>query len=347
MIFRVQLDFYLARARFALLLLDGLISSAAELIMIMKKLILFAFTLAAMPALAAPGGILDPKEGGHDFKVQGEYAGEKAGVQVIALGDGKFRAVVHKGGLPGAGWDKSDKVQLDGEATKGGAKFAEAKGVSAVIDGDALNLKMARADQQALKKITRKSPTLGAKAPKGAVVLFDGTSADEFKPGKMSEDKLLMQGANSVKRFQSHKLHVEFRTPFKPKARGQGRGNSGCYLQGRYEVQMLDSFGLIGQHNECGGIYSIKPPDVNMALPPLSWQTYDIDFTTAKFKDGKKVANARITVLHNGVKIHDNVELPKRTTASPLAEGPDPGFLHLQNHGNPVRYRNIWVMPVK
>jgi hypothetical protein len=315
--------------------------------MIMKKLMLFAFTLAALPALAAPGGILDPKEGGHDFKVQGEYAGAKAGVQVIALGDGKFRAVVHKGGLPGAGWDKSDKVQLDGEATKGGAKFAEATGVSAVIDGDALNLKMAGADQQALKKITRKSPTLGSKAPKGAVVLFDGTSADEFEPGKMSEDKLLMQGANSVKRFQSHKLHVEFRTPFKPKARGQGRGNSGCYLQGRYEVQMLDSFGLTGHHNECGGIYSIKPPDVNMALPPLSWQTYDIEFTTAKFKDGKKVSNARITVLHNGVKIHDNVEMPKRTTASPLAEGPEPGFLHLQNHGNPVRYRNIWVVPVK
>ena len=313
----------------------------------MKKLILFAFTLAALPALAAPGGILDPKEGRHDFKVQGEYAGDTAAVQVIALGDGKFRAVIYKGGLPGAGWDKSDKVQLDGEATKGGANFAEVKGFSAVIEGEALSLKVAGADQRTLKKITRKSPTLGAEAPKSAVVLFDGTSADEFKPGKMSEDKLLMQGANSVKRFKSHKLHVEFRTPFQPKARGQGRGNSGCYLQARYEVQMLDSFGLTGHHNECGGIYSIKPPDVNMALPPLSWQTYDIEFIAAKFKDGKKVANARITVLHNGVKIHDNVEPPKRTTASPLPEGPEPGFLHLQNHGNPVRYRNIWVVPAK
>ena len=311
----------------------------------MKKLILFAFTLGALPALAAPGGILDPKEGGHDFKVQGEYAGNKIGVQVIALGDGKFRAVIHRGGLPGAGWDKSDKTLLDGQATKNGAKFAEIKGVSAVIEGDALSLNVAGANQQSLEKIMRKSPTLGAKAPKGSEVLFDGTSAEEFKPGKMSEDKLLMQGANSVKRFHSHKLHVEFRTPFQPKARGQGRGNSGCYLQARYEVQMLDSFGLTGHHNECGGIYSIKPPDVNMALPPLSWQTYDIEFTAAKFKDGKKVANARITVLHNGVKIHDNVELPKRTTASPLPEGPEPGFLHLQNHGNPVRYRNIWVVP--
>ena len=319
----------------------------------MKKLILFAFTLAALPALAAPGGILDPKEGGHDFKVQGEYAGDKAGVQVIALGDGKFRAVIHKGGLPGAGWDKSDKVQLDGQAIKTGAFFertVQGEGEYSIIvsinDGS-LRLEAAPAPSIDLKKIVRKSPTLGAKPPNGAVVLFDGTSAEEFKPGKMSEDKLLMQGANSVKRFQSHKLHVEFRTPFQPKARGQGRGNSGCYLQARYEVQMLDSFGLTGHHNECGGIYSIKPPDVNMALPPLSWQTYDIEFTAAKFKDGKKVANARITVLHNGVKIHDNVELPKRTTASPLPEGPEPGFLHLQNHGNPVRYRNIWVVPTK
>ena len=325
----------------------------------MKKLILLAFTLAALPALAAPGGILDPKEGGHDFKVQGEYAGkdqfgdEGFGVQVIALGDGKFRAVIHKGGLPGAGWDKSDKVQLDGQAIKTGAFFegtVQGEGEYSIIvsinDGS-LTLEAGPAPSIDLKKIFRKSPTLGAKPPKGAVVLFDGTSADEFKPGKMSEDKLLMQGANSVKRFQSHKLHVEFRTPFQPKARGQGRGNSGCYLQARYEVQMLDSFGLTGHHNECGGIYTIKPPDVNMALPPLSWQTYDIEFTAAKFKDGKKVANARITVLHNGVKIHDNVELPNRTRASPLPEGPEPGFLHLQNHGNPVRYRNIWVVPAK
>ena len=108
---------------------------------------------------------------------------------------------------------------------------------------------------------------------------------------------------------------------------------------------MLDSFGLAGKHNECGGIYSIKDPDLNMCFPPLQWQTYDIDFTAAKYdKDGKKTANARITVRHNGVLIHDNVELPKRTTASPLAEGPEPGFLHLQDHSNPLRFRNIWVV---
>ena len=112
-----------------------------------------------------------------------------------------------------------------------------------------------------------------------------------------------------------------------------------------FEVQVLDSFGLAGKHDECGGIYTIKDPDVNMCFPPLQWQTYDIDFTAAKFdKEGKKTANARITVQHNGVLIHNNVELPKRTAASPLGEGAVPGFLHLQDHSNPVRYRNIWVV---
>jgi hypothetical protein len=119
-------------------------------------------------------------------------------------------------------------------------------------------------------------------------------------------------------------------------------------MQGRYEVQILDSFGLSGEHNECGGIYSVKKPDVNMCLPPLSWQTYDIDFTAAKFDAaGKKLANARMTVKHNGTLIHKDVEVPKRTTASPLAEGRENGPIYIQNHGNPLRYRNIWVIPKK
>jgi hypothetical protein len=140
---------------------------------------------------------------------------------------------------------------------------------------------------------------------------------------------------------------VEFRIPFQPEDSGQGRGNSGLYLQGRYEVQMLDSFGLEGKDNECGGIYSVAPPSVNMALPPLAWQTYDVDYTAAKYDDaGKLTSNPRVTVKHNGVVIHDNIELPgqRNTTAAPVAAGPAPGPVFLQNHGNPVRYRNIWVV---
>jgi len=109
-------------------------------------------------------------------------------------------------------------------------------------------------------------------------------------------------------------------------------------------VQILDSFGLDGEDNECGGIYKIARPRVNMCYPPLAWQTYDVDYTAARYENGRKVANARITVKHNGVLIHENVELPHATTAAPVAEGPDPGPIYLQDHGNPVRFRNIWLI---
>ena len=119
-----------------------------------------------------------------------------------------------------------------------------------------------------LPRIVRESPTLGQKPPEDAVVLFDGSSVDGWKPGRLGEDGTLIPKANSKHLFQSHQLHLEFITPYKPKARGQGRGNSGVYLQGRYECQVLDSFGLEGKMNEAGGIYSIKHPDLNMCFPP-------------------------------------------------------------------------------
>jgi len=306
-------------------------------------------------AWAAKGdGFTDPKEAAAadpGFLVQGEYVGTKSdskwGVQVIALGKGTFRAVGYPGGLPGAGWDgKTKKVaagKTEDEVTVLKSPDAVLKiqdGVLAAYDGDGTKL-------GALKRIERKSPTLGAKPPKGAVVLFDGTTAEHFQGGKMTPEGLLMQGVTSKQKFQDFTLHIEFRLPYMPAARGQGRGNSGCYLQGRYEVQMLDSFGLEGKQNECGGIYSIAAPRVNMCLPPLSWQTYDVDFTAARYQDGKKVDNARMTVRHNGVLIHEDVELTHATTAAPVKEGPEPGPIYLQNHGNPVRYRNIWVVPKK
>ena len=198
-----------------------------------------------------------------------------------------------------------------------------------------------------LKPVIRTIKSMGAKPPEGAKVL---ASVDDWEGAGRGEakmtDGLLHQGANSKERFQDCHVHIEFRLPYAPQRRGQARGNSGIYLQGRYEVQMLDSFGLEGKHNECGGIYEIRDPDVNMCFPPLQWQTYDIQFTQAQFDDrGNKIANAKLTVRHNGVLIHENVEVPRTTRAAPVGkEGPTPGFLHLQDHGNPVRYRNIWVV---
>ena len=99
-------------------------------------------------------------------------------------------------------------------------------------------------------------------------------------------------------------MHLEFLLPYRPAARGQGRGNSGFYQIDHFEVQILDFFGLRERNNECGGIYSTDDRFLNACFPPLSWQTYDVDFTNAKTKDGKKIKNAKITVRLNGIVIH-------------------------------------------
>ena len=298
--------------------------------------------------------VLFEKDAGEDFPFQGEYSGmigdgddkQKLGIQVIALGGGKFAGVGYPGGLPGDGWNGEEKIEAKGELKDGIVLLVNPERGRAEISGE--TAKVFDKDGTLVgevKKVHRKSPTLGRKPPEGAVVLFDGSTADGFKNGRLADDKTLMQGCTSKETFQSFKLHMEFKLSYMPYARGQGRSNSGCYMQGRYEVQVLDSFGLAGKHNECGGIYSVKDPDVNMCLPPLAWQTYDVEYTAAKYDaTGKKTANARMTVRHNGVLIHEDVELPKGTTAHPVKEGPEPGPIYLQNHGNPLRYRNIWVV---
>lgn len=300
--------------------------------------------------------ITDPAKADADYALQGEYEGTvkteegevKFGAQIIALGQGKFHAVGYPGGLPGAGWNGSPKVEMDAEAKDGVVTF-KGDQVTGTLKAGSITITANQQELGTLKKVERKSPTLGAAAPAGAIVLFDGKNTNEWENGRI-EDGLLMQGVTSKRKFGSHQLHIEFRLPYQPEERGQGRGNSGIYMQGRYETQMLDSFGLSGEHNECGGIYSVKKPDVNMCLPPLVWQTYDIDYTAAKFDAaGKLVANPKVTVKHNGVVIHKDVELPgdRSTTAAPSGPGPAPGPVFLQDHGNPVRYRNIWVVETK
>jgi len=320
--------------------------------------VIFTLSLVASIAYAKGPKYTDPEKADADFAIQGEYTGEvetddgkvKFGAQVIALGNKKFRLVGYHGGLPGNGWNGEKKVEVESEADEDGTvSFKDKHGLGTLKDGVLLvNLGADDSVDGKLNRIVRESPTLGKMPPEGAVVLFDGKSAENWQNGKMTEDGLLMQGTTSKQKFGSHKLHIEFRVPYQPEDRGQGRGNSGIYVQGRYEVQMLDSFGLAGKNNECGGIYSVKDPDVNMCFPPLSWQTYDIEYTAAKFDDdGKKlVANPRVTVHHNGVLVHDDVELPgeRSTTAAPSKPGPDPGPVYVQNHGCPVRYRNIWVV---
>lgn len=291
------------------------------------------------------------------LELQGEYTGEvntpdglqKAGVQVISRGDDEFEMTVYLGGLPGDGWsaDMDRDTENTGRLENGVLEFTRDNERIAIEDGI---LTYFRDDEEAgqLKRVQRESETLGKQPPKDAIVLFDGSTGDHFLARNDKApmvDGLLRQGVTSKQSFDGDfRLHIEFKLPFEPSKSGQGRGNSGIYVQGRYEVQMLDSFGLTGEHNECGGIYSVKKPDVNMCYPPEAWQTYDIEFKSAKWDGDRKTENARMTVYHNGVLIHDDVEVPKTTTAAPLKETAEAGYIYLQDHGSPVRYRNIWVV---
>ena len=194
-------------------------------------------------------------------------------------------------------------------------------------------------------------------APKGAIVLFDGKNLDAWtkQDGKSAAHwKLVDGGAVQVEKggalftkekFGSFTLHVEFRVPYMPKASGQAKGNSGVYLQGRYEVQVLDSYGLVSKNNDCGGIYEIAVPSANACKAPTVWQSYDIDFTAPVFDGKTKKEPTIISVVHNGVKIHDAVKVPVDNTRAGAGGDPSmPGPIMLQDHGNPVQFRNIWIV---
>lgn len=281
-----------------------------------------------------PAVFTDAAKAGPDFKVQGEYAGDvggaKFGAQVVALGDGKFDVYFLTGGLPGAGWDAKGRAK-EAAATEGENVAVGGQWPGTIADG-VLSGKNPDGSAYSLKRIVRESPTAGAKPPEGATVLFDGKNVDAWSNGKLVEDTLLYRGTTSKKGITTGKFHIEFRTPFQPKARGQGRGNSGVFVHG-VEIQVLDSFGLKGENNECGAFYGHRKPDVNMCFPPLAWQTFDVEI---KLNDKDEIVAA---VLHNGVKVHENFVLKK---------GPvKPANINLQDHGNPVVYRNIWFAAAK
>ncbi len=200
------------------------------------------------------------------------------------------------------------------------------------------------------------TPGLGTAAPSDATVLFDGTDLESWsKPSGESAGWEVQEGVMlavrgqgpviSKQTFGDIQLHIEFATPSTPEGSGQGRGNSGVYLQGRYEVQVLDSYENETYPNgQCGAIYGQHPPLRNACRKPGEWQSYDIVFHGARFDgDGNKTEDATLTVFHNGVLIQDHARVTAKTAAAMQAEGPTPGPLYLQDHGNPVRYRNVWL----
>ncbi len=197
------------------------------------------------------------------------------------------------------------------------------------------------------------------KAPSDATVLFDGSDLNQWCSMNGSPSKWVIKDGvmectpgsgptRTLQNFGDCQLHVEWMSPVPPQGRSQGRGNSGVFPMGIYEIQVLDSYqNETYADGQAASIYGQFPPLVNASLPPGRWQTYDIIFMRPRFDDkGDVISPARITLLHNGVLVHNNVVLTGPTqwmTRSPYRQHPDKLPLSLQDHGNPVRYRNIWI----
>lgn len=280
----------------------------------------------------------DPKKAAvhPQFAKQGEYAGDREGKQIglqaAALDNGQYHVLTYAGGLPGDGWD--------GGAIE--AALLDEAGLADAVAG--------------LQKVNRKSPTLGKKAPEGAKVIFNGEKTD-FVKGEI-KDGFLWAGSQTTVPAKDFQLHLEFRLPYKParELSSQDRGNSGIYIFNNYETQVIDTFGLDfnAENNKvpmksestqwCACFYKTKMPDVPMSFPPLAWQTYDIHFTAPRFEGEKKVTNARITVIHNGVIVQDDVEMEKGTGAGGKRPEKPEGTILFQGHGNPVAFRNVWLL---
>jgi len=338
---------------------------------------------------------------GPNFPFVGEFAGVVVGetdeerevtLQIRATGQGGFEGLLY---LEGSALTKNPQVlptSLIGKRFEDLLVLSGGPWALMARRDDVLVIDRQGKNAGELERVNRTSPTLGAVAPKGAMVLFEraapaqstheesnpdaqdaakraeeatnstnaqGASAEKetdaereaaslatqmFTQAELTEDGYLQGNTLFLPMFRDFDLHLEFKVPFVPERRGQNRGNSGVYLQSRYECQILDSFALPIEIDGCGALYRQRKPDVNACLPPLSWQTYDISFTAARFgSDGTKMRNARITVWLNGVKVHDDVELKNKTGAG-RPEEPTQLPIRLQDHGNPVHFRNIWAI---
>lgn len=290
-----------------------------------------------------------------EAKVQGNYEGTwlddtaatgKAEAKCFAEGGGKFRLLLTRH----LGDGKKAEAKLQGQ-TKGGQVTFGGNGWEAAYADGVIKGKQPKAQELAitLTRVERKPPGLGAKPPQGAIVLFDGKSLDQWigRKNQPPRWKILGDGTVEVRggsihtkqRFGSCRLHIEFRCNFRPDKRSQGRGNSGVFLPNGDEIQVLDSFvNETYPGGGCGGIYRYKKPDVPAALPPLEWQTFDIEYHAPRVEGGKLVAKGRVSIVHNGIRIHDNVELRRTRPTGPI---------QIQDHGNPLHYRNMWLVPIE
>jgi hypothetical protein len=313
--------------------------------------------LAAKVFPAQPDPLMGNYEGRWSASVDVD---PEAAAQIIPLGSDQYQIILkakHDMRCP-------PKLDVTVKASRGALEFKKDKWYGVVKDG-VLTGGNGDKDKFELKKVELASPDLGKQPvdPAKAIILFDGKNLDAWQgdKGKPAAWTVLPDGAFMIKpgtgdietkqKFKDCRLHIEFRLPYMPAARGQQRGNSGVFLQGIYEVQVLDTFGLEGYTDECGGLYKLSAPRVNACRPPLQWQSYDIEYH-APVHDaaGKLLTNGRITVYQNGKLIQKDEELlwitgwkeSDRQTPAPKDAAP----IRLQDHGNYVQYRNVWIEPL-
>ncbi|MCF8379218.1 MAG: DUF1080 domain-containing protein [Bacteroidales bacterium] len=329
----------------------------------------FLFTLTAFsqtrseipPFMGDWQGMFDDQKGDADLVAR-----------VIGLGNSNYRIQI----LPE--WDKRAVPYVDVEATEidGRIKFKQGEWEVSISSNSFEGIKYEKQDERAfrLKHIQRKSPSLGLTPPDDAIVLFNGTDFNEWIHPDSPDEKIvwkiedgameILPGMNKIdgkrskndlitkRQFTDLELHIEFCIPYQPEKREQGRSNSGVFLQNFYEIQILDSYGLDGMWNDCGALYKMSPPKVNMCFPPGEWQTYDIVYYSPVFDNsGTRIKNAIITVNHNGVLIHNRTELVQPTAHNQSARKTDkapfdPAPIMLQDHSNPVKFRNIWIREI-
>jgi hypothetical protein len=327
-------------------------------------------TLAAVQAAAAAdaGDAADPFLGDWQgrFTRDGNRRPQPVVAQVIPRGGGQYELVFrevfdHRCPVYGRAEGKAD----------GGRLVFRGDGFTGEATGDRMTGKGRRHDNRGeeagrpftLEKVMRPSPRLGAEPPDGAVVLFDGSGFDAWQPDRgdeitwkiengeahvwpLLERHAIAPGLVTKRAFGDYHLHLEFRLPLLADSRGQTRANSGISFEDYrwHELQVLDSYGLPGYWDECGSIYRFAAPKVNMCAPPGQWQSYDVTYHRPRYDaDGKLVRPARVTVNHNGKVVQNDLELPGGNVPKNRWGSRTIGRIRLQNHGDPIAFRNIWV----
>jgi hypothetical protein len=303
------------------------------------------------PKAPAPKVVEEPDDG-----IQGLYLGKEADAakteaKVIGQGGGAYKVILTPVGGTGPGYE------LTGKLEGGKVALTGTGGVSGTIADKKLAATVGDKKFE-LAYTTVKPPALGEKPPAGAIILLpleEGKkpSLDAWDPPSWTvlDDGSMQVSKGDIRtkqEFGDFRLHLEFRLPYEPAGRGQGRGNSGVYIQDRYEIQVLDSFGLPPKENECAAVYTQVAPKVNACLPPGAWQTYDITFRAPRFDaEGKKIKDAVVTIVQNGVTVHDQTVIKGPTGSAKNKPEAKKGPIRLQDHQHKVQYRNVWAVELK